>query len=100
MDKIKKGLGRGLSSLIGETKVEVQKNHIPITDLISIGDCALLYKFYNMDDTSINKLFSKSISSEDSIKNRLKDLNIKTNKIDVDCKDNYLISKLLYNSLK
>ena len=27
MDKIKKGLGRGLSSLIGETKVEVQKNH-------------------------------------------------------------------------
>ena len=25
MDKIKKGLGRGLSSLIGETKVEVQK---------------------------------------------------------------------------
>ena len=53
-----------------------------------------------MDDTTINKLFSKSISSEDSIKNRLKDLNIKTNKIDVDCKDNYLISKLLYNSLK
>jgi ParB family chromosome partitioning protein len=34
MDKIKKGLGRGLSSLIGETKVEVQKNHISITDLI------------------------------------------------------------------
>ena len=26
MDKIKKGLGRGLSSLIGETKIEVQKN--------------------------------------------------------------------------
>ena len=76
------------------------KPHGPITDLISIGECALLYKFYNMDDTTINKLFSKSISSEDSIKNRLKDLNIKTNKIDVDCKDNYLISKLLYNSLK
>ena len=34
MDKIKKGLGRGLSSLIGESKVEVQKNHLPITDLI------------------------------------------------------------------
>ena len=32
--KIKKGLGRGLSSLIGETKVEVQKNQLPITDLI------------------------------------------------------------------
>jgi hypothetical protein len=25
MDKIKKGLGRGLSSLIGETKVEFKK---------------------------------------------------------------------------
>ena len=34
MDKIKKGLGRGLSSLIGETKVEVQKNQLPITNLI------------------------------------------------------------------
>ncbi len=34
MDKIKKGLGRGLSSLIGETKVEPQKNHVSITDLV------------------------------------------------------------------
>jgi ParB family chromosome partitioning protein len=34
MDKIKKGLGRGLSSLIGETKIEVQKNQLPIGDLI------------------------------------------------------------------
>ena len=33
MDKIKKGLGRGLSSLIGETKVEVQKNQVSISDL-------------------------------------------------------------------
>lgn len=33
MDKIKKGLGRGLSSLIGETKVEPQKNQISISDL-------------------------------------------------------------------
>ena len=33
MDKIKKGLGRGLSSLIGETKVESQKNHLAISDL-------------------------------------------------------------------
>jgi len=32
--KIKKGLGRGLSSLIGETKVESQKNQISISDLI------------------------------------------------------------------
>jgi ParB family chromosome partitioning protein len=34
MDKIKKGLGRGLSSLIGETKVEDQKNQLPVSDLI------------------------------------------------------------------
>src|SRR6056300_1622002 len=34
MDKIKKGLGRGLSSLIGETKIEVQKNQLPISDII------------------------------------------------------------------
>jgi len=34
MDKIKKGLGRGLSSLIGENKVEVQKNQLSVSDLI------------------------------------------------------------------
>ena len=34
MDKIKKGLGRGLSSLIGETRVEPQKNQLPISDLM------------------------------------------------------------------
>tara|TARA_B100000401_G_C52767932_1_gene701679 strand:+ start:78 stop:920 length:843 start_codon:yes stop_codon:yes gene_type:complete len=34
MDKIKKGLGRGLSSLIGETKIEPQKNHLSISDLV------------------------------------------------------------------
>ncbi len=34
MDKIKKGLGRGLSSLIGETKVEPQKNQVSIGDLV------------------------------------------------------------------
>ena len=34
MDKIKKGLGRGLSSLIGETKAEVQKNQLPVSELI------------------------------------------------------------------
>ena len=33
-NKIKKGLGRGLSSLIGETKVETQKNHLSISDLV------------------------------------------------------------------
>ena len=34
MDRVKKGLGRGLSSLIGETKVETQKNHLAVSDLI------------------------------------------------------------------
>ena len=33
-NKIKKGLGRGLSSLIGETKVESQKNQLSISDLV------------------------------------------------------------------
>jgi ParB family transcriptional regulator, chromosome partitioning protein len=33
-NKIKKGLGRGLSSLIGETKVETQRNQLSISDLI------------------------------------------------------------------
>ena len=34
MNKIKKGLGRGLSSLIGETKVEPQKNQVSVSDLV------------------------------------------------------------------
>jgi ParB family chromosome partitioning protein len=34
MDKIKKGLGRGLSSLIGETKVDPQNNQLAISDLV------------------------------------------------------------------
>ena len=34
MDKIKKGLGRGLSSLIGETKIEAKKNQLSISDLV------------------------------------------------------------------
>ena len=33
--KIKKGLGRGLSSLIGETKLETNVNKLPISDLLS-----------------------------------------------------------------
>ena len=33
-NKIKRGLGRGLSSLIGETKVESQKNKLSVSDLI------------------------------------------------------------------
>ena len=33
-NKIKRGLGRGLSSLIGETKVEIQKNRLSVSDLV------------------------------------------------------------------
>ena len=33
--KIKKGLGRGLSSLIGETKIEISTNNLSISDLVS-----------------------------------------------------------------
>ena len=33
-NKVKKGLGRGLSSLIGETKVEIQKNKLGVSDLV------------------------------------------------------------------
>ena len=41
MDKIKKGLGRGLSSLIGETKVESQKNQL----LINLKDFMMYQMF-------------------------------------------------------
>ena len=34
MDKIKKGLGRGLSSLIGETKIEKNKNQLLISEIV------------------------------------------------------------------
>jgi len=34
MDKIKKGLGRGLSSLIGESKVETKTNQLQVSDLV------------------------------------------------------------------
>ena len=34
-NKVKKGLGRGLSSLIGETKLEININKLPISDLLS-----------------------------------------------------------------
>jgi len=33
-NKIKKGLGRGLSSLIGESKIEIQKNKLAISEII------------------------------------------------------------------
>lgn len=76
------------------------KPHMPITDLISVGDCKLLYDFYNMDNITINKLFQMSHSAEDSIFNRLNILKIKHQVIDIDCKNNYLISKLQYDLCK
>ena len=33
MNKIKKGLGRGLSSLIGETKVETKTNKLSLSEI-------------------------------------------------------------------
>jgi ParB family transcriptional regulator, chromosome partitioning protein len=33
-NKVKKGLGRGLSSLIGETKIETQKNQLSISEIV------------------------------------------------------------------
>ena len=36
-NKIKKGLGRGLSSLIGETKTEVNINKLSISNLVAIN---------------------------------------------------------------
>ena len=32
--KIKKGLGRGLSSLIGESRVETKTNRLPLSDIV------------------------------------------------------------------
>ena len=34
MNKIKKGLGRGLSSLIGETTVESKNNRVLLSDIV------------------------------------------------------------------
>ena len=34
MNKIKKGLGRGLSSLIGETKVETKTNRLSLSEIV------------------------------------------------------------------
>ena len=49
--KIKKGLGRGLSSLIGETKVEININKLSVSDLVS------------------NKFQPRKVFDEDSLQN-------------------------------
>ena len=50
-NKIKKGLGRGLSSLIGETKVETPKNQLSISDLIpNKYQPRKIFDDYNLND--------------------------------------------------
>jgi ParB family chromosome partitioning protein len=69
MDKIKKGLGRGLSSLIGETKIEVQKNQLPVSDLIpnkyqprkNFDEINLIDEF-SYDQEKVSKFIGKSRS--------------------------------------
>ena len=51
-NKIKKGLGRGLSSLIGETKIESQKNKLLIIDIIPNK----LQPRKNFDEENLNDL--------------------------------------------
>ena len=58
MDKIKKGLGRGLSSLIGETKIEPKKNQLPISDLVP-NNC-LLYTSPSPRDLSTSRMPSSA----------------------------------------
>ena len=44
-NKIKKGLGRGLSSLIGETKKEPSINKLPISDDNPLPNPFLIFEF-------------------------------------------------------
>ena len=51
-NKIKKGLGRGLSSLIGESKAESQKNKLGISDIVPIK----YQPRKNFDEENLNDL--------------------------------------------
>ena len=61
MNKIKKGLGRGLSSLIGETKIENNTNKLLIGDLYP------------------NKFQPRKIFDEDSLKDLEKSIDMLSN---------------------
>ena len=64
MDKIKKGLGRGLSSLIGDTKVEPQKNQLPISDLLpNKYQPRKIFDEANLDDLT-NSIKENAIKSD------------------------------------
>ncbi len=52
MNKIKKGLGRGLSSLIGETKVETKTNKLSLSEIVPNK----LQPRKNFDEESLNDL--------------------------------------------
>ena len=54
--KIKKGLGRGLSSLIGEAKKDISINKLPNSDLRSIKSWASSSLFWSIKQY-ILKLF-------------------------------------------
>ena len=47
-NKIKRGLGRGLSSLIGETKITEKKNQLSISDLIPNKNQVFVYQFFGI----------------------------------------------------
>ena len=77
----------------GEEKHNLyNKPHLPISDHSSIGKCGLLYKIYNMSDREISRLFYKSINIEQSLFNRLKDININIKIHNVNQNDFYLYS--------
>ena len=59
MNKIKKGLGRGLSSLIGETKVEQATNKLSISDLYPNKFC-LLYTSPSPRDYAASRMPSSA----------------------------------------
>ena len=57
-NKIKKGLGRGLSSLIGETKPEIIVNKLLISDLVS-NKFQPRKIFEEVNLSRINKLYKR-----------------------------------------
>ena len=71
MDKIKKGLGRGLSSLIGETKVETQKNQLSISDLIpNKYQPRKIFDEENLEDLT-NSLKKEELYSQSLLENQM-----------------------------
>ena len=57
--KIKKGLGRGLSSLIGETKVDVSTNELPVSEIIP--NKYQPRKYFDEDSNDFSKSFNSIV---------------------------------------